>query len=101
MRDDERGRTPPDAVWASAGHDSTSMTDDAREALRALETELGAKPPPDFARLDAPLLDELTAAVSAARAREAVAIDHAVERVFRLLPSRLRARARRALVPRR
>jgi len=60
------------------------------QRLSALEKELRARPPEGLRQLDAAALDDLAAAVAAARRRQAVELQAAGEQALRHIPRVLR-----------
>jgi hypothetical protein len=67
------------------------------DGLRGLETQLGARPPAGFARLDAEHQRDLLAAVEDARRRQAAELEAASEQALRHIPKLLRGPIRRVI----
>lgn len=69
------------------------------EATRsALGAELGATPPEFLDELDEAELRDLTDALAEARARQADAVEEAIERALRFVPWVLRGTVRKVLI---
>lgn len=71
------------------------MNESTRKALRA---ELGASPPYFLDDLDDAELLDLTSALSDARARQAEAVEEAIDKAMRYLPWGLRGAVRKVLL---